>query len=228
MKNNTSKDTIRKQIFVRFILAFMIMCIVLFLPARTLKYWEAWVYIGILFSGASTVIFYFLKHDPEFLERRMRTKEKVKEQKLIIRLGMFLFLPTFVIPGFDKYFGWSDVPLFLVIISDIFVLAGYLIVIRVFMENSYASRIVEVTSGQKVISTGPYAIVRHPMYSGNLLMYGFTPFALGSWWAFIGSVLIVVIILFRIFSEEKFLSENLEGYKEYKLKTIYRLIPGIW
>jgi len=228
MENTSSKGTIKKQILIRSILAFMILCIVFFLPARTLRYWEAWIYMGILFSGASSVIIYFLKHDPEFLERRMRTKEKVKEQKLIIRLGWVLFLPTFLIPGFDRYYGWSDVPLSLVILSDIFVLAGYIIVIRVFRENSFASRVVEINAGQKVISTGPYAIVRHPMYSGNLLMYGFTPVALGSWWALIGSVLITVLILFRILSEEKFLSENLEGYKEYQHKTIYRLIPGIW
>ena len=228
MENTSSKGTIKKQILIRFILAFMILFIVFFLPAGTLRYWEAWIYIGILFSGASSVIIYFLKHDPEFLERRMRTKEKVKEQKLIILLGWVLFLPTFLIPGFDKYYSWSEIPLPLIIISDVFVLAGYLIVIMVFRENSYASRVVEINSGQKVISTGPYAIVRHPMYSGNLLMYGFTPIALGSWWALIGSVLITVLILFRILSEEKFLSENLEGYKEYKHKTIYRLIPGIW
>jgi protein-S-isoprenylcysteine O-methyltransferase Ste14 len=228
MKNNTAKGTIRKQILIRFILAFIILCIVFFIPARTIRYWEAWIYIGILFSCSSTVIVYFLKHDPEFLERRMRTKEKVKEQKLIIRLGTSLFLPTFLIPGFDKYYGWSDVPVYLVIMSDILVLIGYLIVIRVFRENSYASRVVEINTGQKVISTGPYSLIRHPMYSGNLLMYGFTPIALGSWWAMIGSGLIFILLLFRIFSEEKFLSENLEGYKEYKLKTIYRLIPGIW
>jgi protein-S-isoprenylcysteine O-methyltransferase Ste14 len=226
--NTVNSETIRKQILLKAILAFTILCIVFFLPARTLSYWEAWIYIAILFTGASIVIVYFLKHDPEFLERRMRTKEKVKEQKLIIRLGWSLFLPTFLIPGFDRYYGWSDVPVILVIVSDIFVLAGYLIVIRVFRENSYASRVVEINSGQKVVSTGPYALVRHPMYSGNLLMYGFTPLALGSWWALIGSGLIVILILFRIFSEEEFLSENLEGYKEYKLKTIYRLIPGIW
>ena len=228
MKNYHAKATIRKQILIRFILAFMILCIVFFLPARTLRYWEAWIYIGILLTCASSVIIYFLKHDPEFLERRMRTREKVKEQKKIIGLGWFLFLPTFLIPGFDRYYGWSDIPLSLVIISDIFVLAGYIIVIRVFRENSFASRVVEINAGQKVISTGPYSLVRHPMYSGNLLMYGFTPLALGSWWALTGSGLIFILILFRILSEEKFLIENLEGYREYKNKTIYRLIPGIW
>lgn len=226
MKIDTGK--IRKKILSVAIMSFLVLCLVFFLPARTLRYWEAWVYMGIIFSCVIGVVFYFLKHDPEFLERRMRTKEKVKEQKLIILLGCILFLPTFLIPGFDRYYSWSEIPLPLIIISDVLVLAGYLIVIMVFRENSYASRVVEINSGQKVISTGPYAIVRHPMYSGNLLMYGFTPIALGSWWALIGSVLILVLIIFRIFSEEKFLAENLEGYKEYLQKTRYRLIPGIW
>ena len=219
---------IRKKILSVAIIAFLVLCFTFFVPARTLRFWEAWVYIGIIFSCASFVISYFLKHDPDFLVRRLKTKEKVKEQKLIIRVGWLLFLPTFLIPGFDKYYGWSDVPLLLIITGDIFVLVGYLIIIRVFRENSYTSRVVEVDSGQKVISSGPYAIVRHPMYSGNLLMYGFTPLALGSYWALIGSGLIFILILFRIFSEEKFLCENLEGYKEYLQKTRYRLIPGVW
>jgi protein-S-isoprenylcysteine O-methyltransferase Ste14 len=219
---------IRKKILCVAIIAFLVLCLVFFVPARTLRFWEAWVYIGIIFSCASFVIIYFLQHDPDFLVRRLKTKEKVKEQKLIIRVGWLLILPTFMIPGFDKYYGWSDVPLLLIIIGDIFVLAGYLIVIRVFRENSYTSRVVEVDSAQKVISTGPYAVVRHPMYSGTLLMYGFTPLALGSYWALIGSGLIFILILFRIFSEEKFLCENLMGYKEYVQKTRYRLIPGVW
>jgi protein-S-isoprenylcysteine O-methyltransferase Ste14 len=230
VKKGMKIDTgiIRKKILFVGIMAFLVLCLVFFLPARTFRYWEAWIYMGIIFSCASGVVFYFLKHDPELLERRIRTKEKVKEQKLIIAVGWLIFLPIFLIPGFDKYYNWSEVPLFLKIIADIFVLAGYLIVIRVFRENSYTSRVIEVDSGQRVISTGPYAIVRHPMYAGNLLMYGFTPVALGSWWALIGSVLLVILILFRIFSEEKFLIENLEGYKDYLHITRYRLIPGIW
>ena len=226
MKISTGK--IGRKISLVAVVAFLLLSLVFFLPARTFRYWEAWGYIGIIFSCASGVVLYFLKHDPEFLERRLRTKEKVKEQKLIIAVGSLLFLPIFLIPGFDKYYNWSDVPLFLEIIGDIFVLAGYLIVIRVFRENSYASRVVEVYPGQKVITTGPYAIVRHPMYVGNLLMYGFTPIALGSFWALIGSVFLLILILFRILSEEKFLIENLEGYKDYIHKTRYRLIPGIW
>jgi len=223
-----TKTYIRRKILSVAVLTFLVLCLVFFVSARTLRFWEAWVYIGIILSCAAFVIAYFLKHDPDFLLRRLKTKEKVKEQKLIIKLAWLLFIPTFVIPGFDKYYGWSDVPMQLIIIGDILVLSGYLIIIRVFRENSYASRIVEVDSGQKVISTGPYSIVRHPMYSGNVLMYGFTPLALGSYWALIGSGIIIIIILFRIFSEEKFLCDNLEGYKEYLQKTRYRLIPGIW
>lgn len=222
----TSK--IRKQMTSRFIMFFLILCLMFFLPARTFNFWEAWVYIGIVFITAAFVIKYFLNRDPEFLERRMRTKEKVKEQRIIIRFGWFLFLPSFILPGFDKYYEWSEIPVGIIIVSDILVLLGYLIVIRVFKENSYASRVVEINTGQKVISTGPYAIVRHPMYSGVLLMYGFTPLALGSWWALIGSFFLFVIIIARIFSEEKFLVENLSGYKEYLDKIKYRIIPGIW
>ena len=228
MEKQVGKLNIKRKIIGFAIISFVILCITLFLPARTLNYWEAWVYIGIIFSCASGVIAYFLKHDPQLLERRLKTREKLREQKLIIRVAWLLFMPTFLIPGFDRYYGWSDVPLILIIFSDILVLTGYLIVITVFRENSYTSRVVDVESGQKVISTGPYAIVRHPMYSGNILMYCFTPIALGSYWGLIGSVLIFLLLILRIKSEERFLLENLNGYKEYLKRTRYRLIPGIW
>ena len=227
-QNSTKTKMIRKQIIIRGILAFLVLCLAFFLPARTLKYWEAWGYIAIIFICATGTITYFLKHDPDLLQRRMRTREKVREQKLLIKLGWLLFLPIFLVPGFDYYYGWSDIQVPVIIVGDFFVLAGYLIVIRVFRENSYTSRIVEVDPGQKVISTGPYSIVRHPMYSGILLMYGFTPLALGSYWALAGSGILIVIIILRILSEEKFLSGNLEGYKEYMTKTRYRLVPRIW
>jgi len=227
-KEANKKSRIRKQMITRLIIFFLVFCIVFFLPSRTLNYWEAWVYMGIIFILATVIILYFVTHDPELLERRMKTKEKVKEQKLIIRLGWFLFLPTFIIPGFDKYYGWSQVPVYIIVISDILVLIGYLIVFRVFRENSYASRVVEIDPGQKVISTGPYRIVRHPMYSGILLMYGLTPLALGSYWALTGSFFLFIIIVVRIFNEEKYLEENLDGYKEYLQRTKFRIIPGIW
>lgn len=218
----------KQKILTRLFMALLVMGVAFFLPARTFNYWEAWLYLAIIFGCATGVILYFLRNDPGLLERRMKTKENVKEQKIIIRFGWFLFLPTFIIPGFDKYYGWSHIPSWMVIISAAMVLLGYLIVIRVFKENSYASRVIETDSTQKVISSGPYALVRHPMYSGMMLMYGFTPLALGSYWALVGSISLYFMLIARIFSEEKFLSENLEGYKDYLLKTRFRVIPGIW
>jgi len=228
MERQLEKTGIKRKIIVFALITFTLLCLIFFLPARTLNYWEAWIYIGIIISCASWVIIYFLKHDPDLLERRMRTREKLKEQKQLIRAGWLLFIPAFLIPGFDKYYGWSEVPLVLIIISDIMVLTGYMIVFAVFRENSYASRVVDVEAGQKVISAGPYAIVRHPMYSGNLLMYGFTPLALGSYWGLTGSLIIFLVLIMRKRREEKFLSERLEGYREYLQKTRYRIIPGIW
>lgn len=227
----TKGDKTRKigrQLTIRIVFFILLSCLIFFLPARTLKFYEAWGYIAIILTCAVIAIVYFLKHDPDLLERRLRTREKVKEQKWIIKIGSVLFIPTFIIPGFDKYNGWSDIPLVLVIISDIIILLSYLLVLRVFKENSYASRVVEINTDQRVISTGPYSYVRHPMYTGVLLMYGFTPLALGSYWALTGTFFLVAVIVFRIFSEEKFLAENLDGYKEYLLKIRYRIIPGIW
>jgi protein-S-isoprenylcysteine O-methyltransferase Ste14 len=218
----------KQKIFTRFILAILVLGIAFFLPARTFNYWEAWLYLAIIFGCATGVILYFLRNDPALLERRMKTRENVKEQKLIIRLAWLLFIPIYIIPGFDKYHGWSHIPVYLVIISAVMVLTGYIIVVAVFKENSYASRVIETDSTQKVISTGPYALVRHPMYSGMMLMYGFTPLALGSYWALTGTISLYVLMVARMFSEEKFLAENLEGYKEYLLRTRYRIIPGVW
>jgi protein-S-isoprenylcysteine O-methyltransferase Ste14 len=218
----------KRKILTSYLLALLVLGLAFFLPARTFNYWEAWLYLGIIFSCAAVVILYFLHADPSLLERRMKTRENVKEQKLIIRLAWLLFIPTYVIPGFDKYYGWSHIPSYLVIISAAMVLIGYIIVVMVFKENSYASRVIEIDSTQKVISTGPYALVRHPMYSGMMLMYGFTPMALGSYWALTGTIVLYMLMIARMFNEEKFLVENLDGYKEYLQKTKYRVIPGVW
>jgi len=139
-----------------------------------------------------------------------------------------MFLLAFILPGFDYRLHWSNVPLTIVAISDVLVLLGYLFIGLVFRTNSYASRIIEVEKNQKVITTGPYAIVRHPMYLGVFVFYTFSPLALGSYWALIPALLIVPVLFIRIRDEEKELLDNLEGYKEYLVKTKYRLIPGIW
>lgn len=219
---------IRKKAFRVLIVSFVLIVLMLFLSAGSLMYWQAWVFIFVFFGNAVFVMFYFLSRNPEFIERRLRHREKEKEQKKIISYGWLFFVVGFLIPGFDYRFGWSSVPAAVVIISDALVFAGYFFVFLVYKENSYASRIIEVEEEQKVISTGPYAVVRHPMYSGIILMYLFIPLALGSFWSLIPFAAIVPLIIFRALNEEKVLLRNLPGYKEYCKKTRYRLIPKVW
>ncbi len=218
----------KKKALLLFAAGLAVICLVLFVPAGTLDYWQAWVYIAIVFIPASFVILYFLDKDPEFLERRMKMKEKEAKQQLVVKLAGVLFVIGFLIPGLDHRFGWSNVPFGLMVAADACVLLGYLICFLVFRENSYAGRTIEVVKGQKVISTGPYAIIRHPMYFGVLLMYLATPIALGSYWALPPFLLIVPVFIVRIMNEEEVLRRGLAGYKEYCQKTRYRLLPFIW
>ena len=212
----------------RYLMLFPILGACFFLPAWSLKYWEGWLYILVIAVPVAIVGIHLFKTDPKLLERRMRTREKRKEQRLVLKLSLIVYPLIFVLPGFDKRFGWSKVPVFVEMISFALVLLGYFMITAVFRANSYASRVVEVESGQKVISTGPYAVVRHPMYSSQMVLYFFTPIALGSYWAAILSVLFLLVFILRILDEEKELAENLEGYAEYKRKVRYRLVPGLW
>ena len=225
---SSRSNSLKKALFIRLIAAFLFLNLLFFLPAWTLNYWQAWVYMFIILVPMSIMARYLYKNDPALLERRLRMKERQKTQRRIIALSFLFFLPAFIIPGIDVRSGWSNVPWGVVIIADVIVLFGYLLFALVLKTNSYASRIIEVEKGQGVISTGPYAIVRHPMYLDVLILYGFSPLALGSYWAMIPMVLLIVLIVARIRGEEKELSENLDGYKEYLMKTKYRLVPGIW
>jgi len=221
-----------KQILIKVFLIFSLAVIVtgalLFLPAGSFDYWQGWVFMAVLFTPVLFVVSYLVRHDPELLERRMRFKEKLKSERKILTIGNFFFFIGFLIPGLDFRFGWSQVPVWLVIVSDVVIFIGYMLVFWVFRVNSYTSRIVEVMKGQKVISTGPYAYVRHPMYSGALLMFLFISTALGSYYAMIVMIPIIAILIYRIFDEEKLLLKDLKGYKEYYEKVKYRLIPGVW
>jgi len=217
-----------KKILKRFSLVPIVLGLLILVPAGTFNFWQVYVYIVILVIPMIFVLFYFLKNDPLFLERRTRAREKEKAQKIIQIVFSLIFLSGFVIPGLDKRFGWSDIPINIVLITDIIVLFGYLLIFFVFRQNSYASRVVEVDKSQKVITTGLYSIVRHPMYLGVLIMYIPAPVALGSYWGLIPMATIPLAIVFRILNEEKVLSKDLPGYKEYCQKTRYRLIPLIW
>lgn len=212
----------------RAIPAFIILPLLFFLPAGTFRYWEAWVYIACLLIPMAIIFTYLIKNDPELLARRMKMREKVKTQKRLIGGAFVLFIGIFMIPGLDHRFGWSHVPPWVVVLGLAGFIVGYTLLFLVLRENSYASRVIEVAQGQKVIDTGPYGFVRHPMYVSNLLMYGFTPLALGTYWALLPTVLIVPVLVTRILNEEKVLKTGLPGYLEYTQKVKYRLIPGIW
>jgi len=225
---NEGRSALIRKMILRFSFVPLFIGVFTLLPAGTFKYWQVYLYFFVIVIPMIFVLFYFLKRDPKFLERRTKGTEKVKEQKLIQLINLPVFLAAFIIPGLDRRFGWSDVPVEIIIITNIVILGGYLIIFNVFRQNSFASRIVETDKEQKVITTGLYSTVRHPMYIGVLIMYMPTPMALGSYWGLIPMALLPVALVLRILNEEKVLKENLEGYKEYCLKTKYRLIPYIW
>jgi protein-S-isoprenylcysteine O-methyltransferase Ste14 len=209
----------------------IIMAVMLFAPAWTLRFWEAWAF-WLLFSVLSTVVtFYFLKHDPGLVESRLKvgpTAEHEKSQKIIQTLTAILWCALLIVPGIERHFHSSRIPAALVFLGDALVAVGYYIVFLALRENRWAASIIEVRPGQSVISTGPYGIVRHPMYSGGVLMILATPLALGSLWAFACAVLLCGIIAARLLDEERYLSKNLPGYKGYCRKVQYRLLPNLW
>jgi protein-S-isoprenylcysteine O-methyltransferase Ste14 len=225
---NEGRSALIRKMVLRFSFVPLFIGVFTLLPAGTFKYWQVYLYFFVIVIPMIFVLFYFLKRDPKFLERRTKGTEKVKEQKLIQLIFLPVFMAAFIIPGLDRRFGWSDVPIEIIIITNIVILGGYLLIFNVFRQNSYASRIVETDKEQKVITTGLYSTVRHPMYIGVLIMFMPTPLALGSYWGLIPMALLPVALVLRILNEEKVLKENLEGYKEYCLKTKYRLIPYIW
>lgn len=203
----------------------------IFLPVWTLNYWQGWLYYSVFIISCLLITLYFFKKDPALIQRRLKagpTAETQKSQKIIQALSSFFFLGIFIVSGLDFHYGWSYVPGILSIIADIFAAVGFLVIFFVFKENSYTSSIIEVGDEQKVITTGPYSKVRHPMYSGAFLMLVFTPFALGSFVGLIPVIGIILAIILRLLNEENYLIINLSGYKEYIEKVHFRLIPGIW
>lgn len=223
-----SRGALTRLVISRRFMRIPVMLAWLLLPAGTLAYWQAWLYLSILLMPMLAVLAYLLKHDPALLERRMRTREKATQQRRIVRISILIVALAFLIPGFDQRFGWSRVPVALVIVADLLVLLGYGLFFLVLRENSYASRVVEVQQGQKVITTGPYAVVRHPMYLAVLLMGLLSPLALGSYWAMIPMAFVVPVLVMRIRNEEAMLETGLAGYRDYQQDVRFRLIPGIW
>jgi len=224
-------DSLKKKIVVQSIALPVVLGLLLFLPAGSLAFWEAWVYCFLFLVSVLAIDVYFLKRDPELLARRMKfaeAGETEERQKTVQTLAGVTYFLSFLVPGLDYRFHWSAAPFALILVADVCVLAGFLIVFLVFRENSYTSSIVEVEKNQTVIRTGPYGIVRHPMYAGALLLFVSTPLALGSFWAFFFVVPLSLLLILRLLDEERFLRERLSGYTEYCQRTVYRLIPYVW
>jgi protein-S-isoprenylcysteine O-methyltransferase Ste14 len=232
MTNNTttppSTTTLAALAFARLVAGVVLLGAILFLTAGTIRYWEAWLYLALLLAFMTVFALYLLRRSPDLLQRRMRSKEPERSQVVIISVAGVALLLAIIIPGLDRRYGWSDVPVWLVIAANAVILLGYLLVIRVMRENHYASRVVEVERGQAVIDSGPYAVVRHPMYVAMLLIYGGTPLALGSYWGLLPVLVMPFILAARIVGEEKTLVRDLPGYEAYRQKVKYRLIPGLW
>jgi protein-S-isoprenylcysteine O-methyltransferase Ste14 len=173
-------------------------------------------------------IVHMARHDPEFIVRRSTVREKERTQRWVQVVGTFFLVAALVIPGLDHRFGWSSVPLAAVVGALASSLGGYLVVVRVFLENRWAGRTIETYADQQVISTGPYAVVRHPMYAGMSLLYLASPLALGSWWAVLPAIAVIPVFVFRIRNEEEVLVRELAGYAEYRRKVRHRLVPFVW
>jgi len=210
---------------------FVILGLTIFLPAWTLDYWQAWIVVAVFFSCTLAVTVYLMKNDPKLLERRVKAgvgAEQEKSQKIIQAFAAVAFIALFVVSALDHRFGWSTVPPYLVALGDILIVLGFYLVFLVFKENSFASGTIEVGADQCVISTGPYALVRHPMYIGALVMLVGVPLALGSLWGLVAIVPMTLVLIARLLDEEKFLTRNLAGYSEYQSKVRCRLLPLIW
>ncbi len=205
----------------------------LFLPVGTLNYWQAWVFLAIFFVPMVFFSAYYFKHDPALVQRRMESREQIKKQRVVMRLATVVFFSGIIVPGLDHRFGWTrrwtgGVPLWLEIAAQVLALAGYLTTMWVIYVNRYAARTIRVEAGQRVISSGPYRFVRHPMYSGALVMWLAAAPALGSYVAVPFLALLVPVLVLRLLNEEKVLRQELPGYSEYCQRTRYRLIPHIW
>jgi protein-S-isoprenylcysteine O-methyltransferase Ste14 len=224
-----------RQLFARVVWQFLlfpiVMGAVLFLPAGTFDYWQAWVFVGVFFACTVAITAWMAVADPALLERRMSAgpaAEKETTQKIIMAFAFVSFAGLAVVPALDRRFGWSEVPTWVVILGDVLIALSYVGFYFVFRENTYGAATIQVAEGQRVISTGPYAAVRHPMYAGALVLMLGMPLALGSWWGLLIIVPSVLVLVWRILDEERFLAENLPGYTDYEKRVRYRMVPFVW
>jgi protein-S-isoprenylcysteine O-methyltransferase Ste14 len=207
------------------------LALVIFLPARSLSYWQGWLYWFLFGTACFALTCYFLRHNRALVERRMEAGPRAEtkpRQKLIMTVASAAMIAVFVVCALDYGFGWSRVPSVVTLVADAFILLGFAGIFWTFRENAYAAATVRVERGQPVITTGPYAIVRHPMYAAALPLFLATPPALGSWYGLIPAATAVAVIVWRLIDEEQHLARELSGYAEYRGKVRARLVPGVW
>ena len=216
------------QGIIKFLLGFVLVGALIFIPAGTINYFNGLLFMGLLFIPMFIGGIILMFKDRELLERRLNGKEKESEQKIVVALSGLMFISGFVIAGLNFRYNWINMPNIVIIISSIIFLISYILYAEVLRENTYLSRTIEVSKDQKVVDTGLYGVVRHPMYIITIFLFLTIPLILGSIISFIIFLMYPVIIIFRIINEEKVLESDLKGYKEYKKKVKYRLIPFIW
>jgi protein-S-isoprenylcysteine O-methyltransferase Ste14 len=224
-------NNLHNKAWIALLLLFLAMAALLFIPPWTLDYWQAWAFLAVYFAASTAITLYLMKKDPQLLARRMSggpAAEKLPAQKIIMSLTSLGFIGLLVVPALDRRFGWSHMPPWVALAGDVLVGFGFLGVFFVIRENSFTSATIELAPDQKVISTGPYTLVRHPMYAAALVMLLGIPIGLGSWWGVPVIVAILPALIWRLLDEEKFLAENLPGYPEYQARVRYRLIPRVW
>jgi protein-S-isoprenylcysteine O-methyltransferase Ste14 len=209
----------------------LLLATIIFVPAWTLQYWQAWLCLLVFFASVAVITVYLMQANPALLERRMKAgaqAETEKSQKVIQAMAAVVFVAIFVVPALDHRLHWSTMSVGFEILGDALILIGFAFVLWVFKANSFTSGIIEVAAGQKVITSGPYALVRHPMYLGSLITLAGIPLSLSSWWGLILIGVMTGAIVLRLLDEEKFLARNLKGYEEYLKRVGYRLAPFVW
>ena len=223
--------TLTARAWLSLVLLALVMGLLVFVPAGTLRFWQAWLYLAVFFAAAMLTTRDLMKRDPALLERRMHggpTAEKEPAQRVIMVFASLGFISLLVVPGLDHRFGWSSVPVAVVVAGNVLTAVGFFLVSRVYRANPFLFATVEVARGQRVISTGPYAVVRHPMYAfSSVYLFG-TPLALGSWWGLVGLGLMLPFLIWRLLDEEDLLERRLPGYREYEQRVRHRLVPGVW
>ena len=212
----------------KYVMGMLFVALLVFWPAGSLQFWNGWLFMGILFIPMFFLGVVLLWKAPELLKKRLNAKEKMSDQQGVVAVSGLMFLGGFIVAGLDYRFGWSVMPKWVVIVATVVFLISYGLYGEVMRENEYLSRTIEVQAGQKVIDTGLYGIVRHPMYMVTMWLFLSIPLVLGSWYALILFVAYPAVIAVRIRGEEKLLEAELAGYKEYKKKVKYRMIPFIW